>query len=70
MYLLDTVLKVETEWLSGYRMVVSILVVDLHDGEANGAVARCPVQHHERGLCHMLFTWERIQIQNWKYGFC
>ena len=51
-------------WLSVY------LVVYLHDSVADWELwPAAAVWHHERVLCHMLLTQEKVKIQNLKYRF-
>lgn len=58
------VLKV-IEWLFGYRMVLSVLAVYLHDGVADWELQLpASVQHHERLSYHISLAQEKIKILN------
>lgn len=60
----------DPEWLSGYRMAVSVLVFKCR-GCVAGRELRVTgaAQHHEGGSDRVSLAWEKIQIQNWKYSF-
>lgn len=62
------VLKVKN---NGYRMVVSVQVFAPcgHESDWQLWLTGAP-EHHEKVSYNMLLAWEKIQIQNSKYGFC
>ena len=53
-----------------YRMVVSVLVVYPHDYVADWELWVATAAQNHKGLSyHILSAWEKIKIQNLKYGF-
>lgn len=67
---MNTVLKVKTGWLSGYRAAVRVpaVVTLVAVGLTRGA-ARCPCPAPQRGLCCRWLAWEKNNIQNSQAGF-
>ena len=67
--LLNTVLKVKTEWLYGYRMAVSVLVFHPHDLWLTGSFSLLPVPDIMGEHLMQISSPQRIKIQNLKYSF-
>lgn len=67
-YLLNTELKVKTEWLHGYRKVASVSVGYHHDLVPDRELQLATTaQHCKTVLCYVLLTWEKIKSQNSKF---
>lgn len=67
--------KKNPEWLYGYRVVVSVLVVDPRDCMADGEVSlAAAAQRHKRVSDHISLAHEKIKIQSMNllnaYHFC
>lgn len=61
--------KWETEWLSGYRTVISASVIYSHDHMAEWALRMPPLPRIREGMVRNIISPEKVKIQNSKCGF-